>query len=1327
LYVFRQAKEKCIKGGNLMMNWRRIIMNSKIKRILFVLIPVLFLPIFSSTPVSAVEEATVQSIIGTLNNYFVDVPKYSNMNDDQKVEYILTKGRDRILGQALNIAKGSLKKYSEDVLTHKYMMEYINDYAAQKIYMTIILEGKQAGEAMKAKLLLEGSQKVYNQVQLLNLGATLGIGAIGGYLDNGLQGAFWGTTKTAGETFMKSMIPGYGWIKLVVQVETALINFAKDYIIQDQIMSALKLLYGSDMDGDGKGMSKYLSSKPKADIESDFEERWKKNWEEADLIGNFGYRAEGEIDPKTGKPFPVFKNDVKTKVMAMKYNIDKIIEQAKKDTKAVLDEESRKIQAQYQASEAKLKTEYDRVTSSIAPAIAKIGELEKATTKLTVTKVQEKVAKMAEEQKIIADQDIARIAEYRRNSGSTYKDPPIDLSPARLALNAYLAVLHAGPDKNDFVGSETKVRNAAEKYLNETRRMRYPWGNSLNHGMSDPVLIPRDDPYRFAQAEDRKLMSDFLAEEARLLGVEYERLATYGRTTSKELQGLAVESLKNREDLQGAMKNKDDEISAANSRISDYLDSFALNGWMSAVKSGNKIPPDYPQKALDYIAGAKEGFKQYFVDRAKIDKEIRTIINKYLAQAYLIRNKVESIAGPIKSSTGIWVINPMQNITPPCSEVYRIDTGKIRGGVIVNFPDDPIKISLVTDLIIPIYTNDDIVQITDYSPMKKNIETKLVEMEKSKTALQEPLYAIDRAKELKILLTGFNKDMEKYFGKDLENPTVLLDFEGKNFLTQKGKANWRVKPEESDGWKYYQDLKNTWAKMQAVRNGIDARIKSAGQFISLEMYVGEELRKYSKVTDFTDKTFKEFEKTKDARIKLITEEPAKWTVWKSDFTKAKQEKDPNTRKTLLEGVRKRLDAIINMNSWDQATAFYVSAVKPPFMPGTDLSKVSSELDTAISDVSVIIANKKAEEELKKGPPPGPTVVVIKQQTGQSQGQGGAGTPGAGQMTGNQTGGQSGQPSGMGQQGAGQMGTPPTGGAMPAGQQDKGPAAQGTMTQQAVQTAGMAKAPGTTAGNQPGAAMPPAQIGGEQAPSGGPSGGSQPPTASTPVKQEQPSGTMMASAAPGSQQSAGSAPKTGAQPPAAMSSPQAGQPASTLALKGQSSQEDMKKQQEELKKQQEALKKQQEALKKQQEELKKQEEIKKKQEEIKKQQEMMKGKVKELYNKFKEGYQSKNDSMVVGCLSSQWTGSDGASISDVQKALRNTFKKFDQVQYNITNLNITYQSGNTFKASYNVSITGRIFANNLKHEEQSSINDLVTIDDKGTAKITKTISGSMIKK
>jgi hypothetical protein len=221
----------------------RAAMNSKMKKILFVLILVIFLPICSITPVNAVEESTVQKIVETLNDYFTDVPNYRNMTNDEKTSYILAQGKNRIIGRALDMGKGNLQKYSEDVLEHKLMMKYINDYAAQKIYMTMILEGRQAGEAMKAKLLLEGSQKAYQQVKILNLGASLGVGAISGYLDNGLQGAFWGTTQALGETFMESMVPGYGWIKLVVQVETAFINFAKDYIIQDNIMSALKIVY----------------------------------------------------------------------------------------------------------------------------------------------------------------------------------------------------------------------------------------------------------------------------------------------------------------------------------------------------------------------------------------------------------------------------------------------------------------------------------------------------------------------------------------------------------------------------------------------------------------------------------------------------------------------------------------------------------------------------------------------------------------------------------------------------------------------------------------------------------------------------------------------------------------------------------------------------------------------------------------------------------------------------------------------------------------------------------------------------------------------------
>ncbi|GEM_PF-940547 len=115
-------------------------------------------------------------------------------------------------------------------------------------------------------------------------------------------------------------------------------------------------------------------------------------------------------------------------------------------------------------------------------------------------------------------------------------------------------------------------------------------------------------------------------------------------------------------------------------------------------------------------------------------------------------------------------------------------------------------------------------------------------------------------------------------------------------------------------------------------------------------------------------------------------------------------------------------------------------------------------------------------------------------------------------------------------------------------------------------------------------------------------------------------------------------------------------------------------------------------------------------------------VKDFYTRFKEAYEERNDSRVMSMISDAWQAGDGTTLSDLQMTLRRTFKTFDEIRYNIQNLSITPLQNGRYRVSYDVTITSRIYKRNLKHEEKSSINEEVTIDGSGKAKISKTLGG-----
>jgi len=116
-------------------------------------------------------------------------------------------------------------------------------------------------------------------------------------------------------------------------------------------------------------------------------------------------------------------------------------------------------------------------------------------------------------------------------------------------------------------------------------------------------------------------------------------------------------------------------------------------------------------------------------------------------------------------------------------------------------------------------------------------------------------------------------------------------------------------------------------------------------------------------------------------------------------------------------------------------------------------------------------------------------------------------------------------------------------------------------------------------------------------------------------------------------------------------------------------------------------------------------------------------IKDFYNKFKTYYyESRNDSQVMSLLSDEWSAGDGTTLSDLQENLRNSFNVFNEIRFNISNLNIEKSSDGKYKVSYDVTITGRIYENNIKHEEKSSVSELVVIDSSGRVRIYRTLNG-----
>ena len=118
-------------------------------------------------------------------------------------------------------------------------------------------------------------------------------------------------------------------------------------------------------------------------------------------------------------------------------------------------------------------------------------------------------------------------------------------------------------------------------------------------------------------------------------------------------------------------------------------------------------------------------------------------------------------------------------------------------------------------------------------------------------------------------------------------------------------------------------------------------------------------------------------------------------------------------------------------------------------------------------------------------------------------------------------------------------------------------------------------------------------------------------------------------------------------------------------------------------------------------------------------------IRELYQKFVQAYQAKNLSGVVRAMTPQWQASDGSGLADLEDTLRNSFRVFDVIQFRIEGLQIQKGGTDTYNVSYAATLSGRINRLNIKHEETSSVQDVVKLTPDGP-RIVKTQGNVTIK-
>ncbi len=122
------------------------------------------------------------------------------------------------------------------------------------------------------------------------------------------------------------------------------------------------------------------------------------------------------------------------------------------------------------------------------------------------------------------------------------------------------------------------------------------------------------------------------------------------------------------------------------------------------------------------------------------------------------------------------------------------------------------------------------------------------------------------------------------------------------------------------------------------------------------------------------------------------------------------------------------------------------------------------------------------------------------------------------------------------------------------------------------------------------------------------------------------------------------------------------------------------------------------------------------------------KIRKFYDKFSRYYQSQDEFAVLSLLAGDWEAGDGTTLWDLEETLIRNFRVFDEISYQITNLHVAENRGsNRYIVNYNLKIVSQIYDKNIKHEEISSVREIVEVNEDGSGRILKTLGGHFWKK
>ncbi|MFH1223817.1 MAG: hypothetical protein V1647_05705, partial [Pseudomonadota bacterium] len=201
---------------------------------------------FAEEEESATEKAGKQ-LVEKFTALIGDVKEMSRMSDKEKVQYVLTKGAERIKEQSISSAKDAVKEKIVEYAQARLRADLFKQEAQSMIHKAV-MEGKNVGE-LWSQADINIKSKIDTNINALKAGlATLEIGweVFSVWSTKGTEAGLKTLGEKVGEKIIEYFIPGWGYYKLAQDLVKAIGEYVVNYAFDTALDAKVKAVLGAN-------------------------------------------------------------------------------------------------------------------------------------------------------------------------------------------------------------------------------------------------------------------------------------------------------------------------------------------------------------------------------------------------------------------------------------------------------------------------------------------------------------------------------------------------------------------------------------------------------------------------------------------------------------------------------------------------------------------------------------------------------------------------------------------------------------------------------------------------------------------------------------------------------------------------------------------------------------------------------------------------------------------------------------------------------------------------------------------------------------------------